>query len=126
MQKKVLLKAYFQNKISHTFFVNMTNKMSDKEFEELKKEIYKLKVESGHYVVPFKIEEETKDKYSLYVKCPFCGKTSVHKNNYVPSRFFYRFHIHCRNCGMRFHIVSRFYKFITKHYVKLDFFRRNF
>jgi len=127
--KKGLIKDkldYFQNKIFHTFFMNMTNEMSDKEFEELKKEVYELKIKSGNYVIPFKVEQEKKNRYSLYVKCPFCKKTSAHKNNYIQTRFFYRFHIHCRNCGMRFHLVSKLYKFTMDYYFKLDFFRRNF
>ncbi|MAG10909.1 hypothetical protein CMI44_01190 [Candidatus Pacearchaeota archaeon] len=118
---------FIRNKIPHTFFMNMTDKMTDKEFEDLKKEIYRLKVKHGNYVVPFKVKKtDKKDVYNLSVKCPFCKQTSTHKNNYFSNRFFYRFHVHCRNCGMRYHLVSKVYKFTMDHYVELDFFRRNY
>jgi len=118
---------FIKNKIPHTFFMNMTEKMTDEEFEKLKREIYDLKVRYGNYVVPFMVEKESKkDVYNFYVKCPFCRETSIHKNNFVPMRFFYRFHVHCRKCGMRYHLASRFYKFTMDHYFELDFFRRNF
>lgn len=119
---------FFKTKIYRTFFLNMTDKMTDEEFNELKKEVYDIKIKYGKYIIPFRITKNPNKKknYNAHVKCPYCNEVSLYKNLYFPSRSIYRVHIHCRNCGMRYHLVSRLYKFTVDHYLELDFLRKGY
>jgi len=116
---------FIKNKIHHTNIINMTEKMTDEEFEWLKKEVYRLKRKYEKYVIPSKIQK-TGNRYELHVKCPFCNGESVFKNCLLQSRPFFVLHTACRKCNMRYFVVSRLYKFTTDHYVELDFLRKNY
>ena len=118
---------FIKNKIHHTNIINMTDKMTESEFNELKKKIFAFTARYSNYVVPFKIKKTLKkDVYDIYVVCPFCKKISVHKNHGLLSKYYYHDHPHCRNCGMRYHIASPLYKFTIEHYLALDFLRKNY
>lgn len=117
---------FIKNKIHHTNIINMTDNMTDEEFEELKKEVYSLSCNDENYKTPFKSKRVGNKVYDIYVKCPFCNKVNAYKNNFFKRRFYYRLHNHCRECGMRFNTVSKLYKFTMDHYLELDSLRRNY
>lgn len=120
-------KLYFiKNKISHTNWLNMTNNMTNQEILQLKKDILEARRRYSYYIVPYKIKKIGKKKYDLLVKCPYCKETINYKNCFLDNKFHYNMYVSCRNCHMRFFIVSSLYKFGVDYYEELDFLRRNY
>ena len=119
---------FIKNKMHHTNIINMTNEMSDKEFKQLVREVYKLKSKYEKYVVPSKIENIGGERYKFELTCPFCKEKQIYKNFLIKNKNYFSFHSVCRNenCRKRFFIVSRLYKFTTNHYVGLDFLRKKY
>lgn len=120
-------KLYFiKNKIAHTNWINMTDKMTDSEILQLKKDIVEARRKYAYYVIPLKIKKRAKDRYGVQVKCPFCHQIIKYENCLIRNRFRYQFMLPCRKCKLRFWITSFFYKIEVDHYQKLDFLRRNY
>lgn len=118
---------YIKNKMAHLNWFNMTEKMSDEEMSQLKKEIFKLRREYCKYIVPKKITFERKpDVYTLVTQCPFCKEKVSYKNFRIRNFLIYTAIAYCRKCHRGFKICSRFYKFTMDYYNELEFFRRNF
>jgi anaerobic magnesium-protoporphyrin IX monomethyl ester cyclase len=117
---------FIKNEIHHTYIRNMTLKMGEGEFEHLKKEVYELTRTSIPYRVPFRIKRENKEKYSIYVKCPYCKKETVLKNSLILNKNYFSAQIICRECHMKYNVCSRLYKFTMDNYVQLDFLRKNY
>ncbi len=85
---------------------NMTESMTDEEIEKLDKLIQKYMSKYEKYVVPNSVKKEGRG-YSLNVKCPFCNKEILYKNCFLMvNRSFYWAFLTCRNCNMRFNVVS--------------------
>ena len=117
---------FIKNGIHHTNIRNMTENMSDEEFEWLKKEVYKLsKIGFGH-IIPYKIKKENERKYEISVVCPHCKKSNIMKNCLILNTRYYSASVVCRHCGMRFNISNKLYKFTADNYVMLDFLRKNY
>jgi radical SAM superfamily enzyme YgiQ (UPF0313 family) len=117
---------FIRNHISHTNWLNMTEEMTDDEINWLKKEITKTRIKYAHYEIPDTVEKISKKRYNLHKKCPFCGEEQVYKNCDINNILYYTKLRSCRNCNMRFFLVSRLYKFTINYYTQLDFFRRNY
>ncbi|MAH03330.1 hypothetical protein CMI39_00920 [Candidatus Pacearchaeota archaeon] len=117
---------FIKNKISHTNWLNMTDNMTDEEIEELKEEIINARRKYSFYILPLKIKKESKNKYNLLVKCPYCKENINYKNCLIENKFHYAMHVSCRKCHMRFFVVSRLYKIGVDYYNELDFFRKNY
>ncbi len=117
---------FIKNEMQHTYIRNMTYNMSDKEFEDLKKEVYQLMIQKEMYSVCSSVKWEKEDRYELTAKCPHCGKENVIKNCLVKDKKAFSFNIICRHCGMKFYLCNRVYKFTIKHYVGLDFIRKKY
>jgi len=117
---------FIKNEIHHTYIRNMTLNMSDGEFDKLKKEVYELTRTSMPYKIPSKISREKNNRYSIFVKCPYCKKEVTLKNCRIENKRYFSFEIICRECKMKYHICSPLYKFTMDNYVKLDFLRRNY
>jgi len=92
---------------------NMTDKMTDKEIEKLRKEMLKAAIKYTKIVVPLSIKNMRDNRYEVKVKCPFCKKKTTYKNFCIENkRYFYEKLIVCRNCNMRFGISSSIRKII--------------
>jgi len=117
---------FIKNEMQHTNIRNMTLSMSDKEFEELKKEVYDLTSKGPIYSICSKVKKEKEDRYEVSVKCPHCGKENVIKNCLLKYEKAFSLQTACRHCGMKFYLCNRLYKFTMKHYVQLDFIRKNY
>lgn len=117
---------FIKNEIHHTNIRNMTLNMSDKDFEELKREVYRLTSNGEIYTVPHKIEKEKEKRYTLSVNCPYCKNENIIKNCFIKNEGLFSLSMVCRHCGMRFNIASRLYKFTIKHYITLDFIRKKY
>ncbi len=117
---------FIKNHIAHTNWLNMTENMTDKEIFKLKKNILEARRKYCNYVIPSKINKINKNRYDMKVKCPFCNKMINYGNVLVYNRNHYSASVICRNCSMRFFVVSRLYKFGIDYYEELDFLRRNY
>jgi radical SAM superfamily enzyme YgiQ (UPF0313 family) len=94
---------------------NLTEKMTDKEMEVLRREILKATAKYSQFVVP-KLTK-VKDKiYDLDVKCPYCHSKFTYGNCYIENKYVFGHILPCRKCGMLFYIVSRIEKIGYKNY----------
>ena len=85
---------------------NITNAMTDEEFEQLKVDIDTIRTEGFIGVMPIKSKPQ-----ETHVKCPFCHGVSIYKNYPPPGwKTYHLKDICCRNCRMRFYVVSFTFK----------------
>ncbi len=101
---------YVENDMNRTVIFNMTNNMTDKELIELNEEMQKLRMQYGKFVIPKhvkRIDGQTDEaRYEVNVQCPFCKDDLVFKNFYLQNELMYLSYIICRNCNMRFNVLS--------------------
>jgi len=86
--------------------INITKEMTDREFNELFIDIIDARHRYSKYQMPVKRRRKS-GAYETHVKCPYCNEMSIY-GNYIPPGF-KSYHINdicCRNCRIRFHIVS--------------------
>jgi len=110
---------FIKNEISQGHWFNMTEKMSDEEIKQLKKEILDLTSEYCEFVRPISITKTKPNIYEFRVKCPFCSEINDYKNCFIKNIWSYGFYMVCRHCHMRFFIVSFIQKLAYKHYSKV-------
>jgi len=112
---------FIENQMQDTCWFNMTDKMTDKEVLQLKKDILEARRKYTKYIIPLKMQKEKMpNRYSILIKCPFCNKKINYKNYYIPDRFVYTSWTSCKNCRKRFSISSPIYKFGVKNYEKIE------
>ena len=119
--KKGIIKdeiKYLQNLTGSTI-LNMTENMSNKEFNKLIKDIYETNSKYLKYIKPNSIKKTSKEIYTVNVKCPFCKKHITYKNCKIENLLSYSFNLVCRNCHMRFFVASTLRKIAIKHHSKL-------
>jgi len=95
-------------------FINMTNAMTDKDFSELIKTIAKLMASLTNAVEPLYVKSMDSGRYEVLSKCPFCNEKTLYKNFYLQRRHLYRSYIICRNCNMRYYIISPLFRILKK------------
>ena len=117
---------FIKNRISHTNWLNMTDKMTNEEILQLKKDILNARRDYYPYVIPSKIKRTFNNRYEVAVKCPFCKEKINYKNCLIENRIRFNIWTPCRKCNMRFFIVNRLSKFESDFYQQLDFLRRNY
>lgn len=118
---------FIKNKMNITNWFNMTDKMTDEEVLQLRKEILKARRKYSNFMVPIKTRKEEKEnRYSFLVKCPFCKEKIFYRNFTLQDKIVYTVWTSCKNCKMRFGITSPVYKFGLEHYEKIDFLRRQY
>lgn len=115
---------FIKNGMNHTNWINMTDKMTDEEILQLKKDILEARRKYAYYLIPDKIRKIEKKRYSLYKKCPFCNTEQVYENCFINNPWYFTKTKSCRNCNMRFFLVSGPYKFTMDYYQQLDFLRK--
>ena len=110
---------FIKNDLSKELWLNMTNKMSDKDIKQLKKEMIISFSKYVKFVVPKSIKRMQKNIYSMDVKCPFCNQIIKYKNCYINNKWNYGFKMTCRNCHMRSYIVSFLRKVAYRYYPQI-------
>ena len=110
---------FIENDIATGLWLNMTDKMSDEEVKELKEEILDSVSEYCEFVRPNSIKKDGKNSYEVEVKCPYCNKIVNYKNCYIKNKLTYGFYIVCRECHMRFFIVSLLQKIAYNNYSRI-------
>ena len=90
--------------------INMTDDMTAQEFEQLQIDIHDATFTYPKLQRPLLVKR-VNGVYETHVKCPYCNAISVYKNYVPPSSNSSRKRaICCRNCRMRFCVVSSEYK----------------
>jgi radical SAM superfamily enzyme YgiQ (UPF0313 family) len=108
---------YIQNEMTTDAVINMTDSMTDKDIHDLEKEIKKLKSRYYNFIVPKSVTRQNKG-YEVAVKCPFCSNTVTYGNYFLQNKFIYAsIGLVCRNCNMRFNIVSPLVNLMKKTFL---------
>lgn len=110
---------FIKNRIASGDAFNMTDKMTDEEFRQLKKEVFDAEGKYREQVRPVSLNKIKENIYSLEVKCPYCMEIITYKKCFIKNRLTYGFNLICRNCHMRFFAVSFIQKFAYAHYSKI-------
>jgi len=114
---------YIKHDLPHQNWLNMTEKMSDKEIKHLEKEIIKLTYKYMKYVIPKDIRKEN-GRYNFKIICPYCNKEVNYRNLVLNNSLFFHLLVCCRKCYMRFYLSSFLFKVYYKYYYELSFIRR--
>lgn len=110
-------------------FINMTKNISDRQFDQLKLDVFVAELKYWMYANPKKMKKTSDKIYEITVQCPHCKKEVTYGNYFVNQRLFYIFQIYCRICHKRFNIVSLSYLAIARAMVwffESKLFTRNF
>lgn len=112
---------FIEDKISKVGYYNMSENLSLKEFEQLKKEILMNASKYYKQSTPISIKKQSKDVYEFKVKCPFCKKIIVYKNCLIQNKSLYDFSLTCRECNLHFFVLSPIMRIIYKNYSAYSF-----
>jgi radical SAM superfamily enzyme YgiQ (UPF0313 family) len=107
---------------NHIFdVINMTDEMTDSEFEKLKLDIFEAELKYRICAIPVSLKKR-KDTgtYNILVKCPHCNNNIEYKNYIIKYKSFLNLMMYCRQCRRRFFLVSRLYHYLTKSYLLLS------
>ena len=113
--------TFIQNIRNHPLY-NLTNEMTDKDIQKLRRDLVNLE-RKYRKTTSFKSIKETGEKiHSFDVKCPYCKKITHYENfnfkdvNVKASRWNYQTKLTCRNCFMGFNAISPLRGFIYKYF----------
>ena len=122
-------KLDFIKNISPSFECNMTEKMSDQEMNDLRKELTHLDIKYSKRVRLKNMRKMAKNTYSLVAQCPYCEKTIEYNNVFFDSvlkSWFCGIFVHCRNCYMQFRITSLLKDIFINNYSRLKILNNSF
>ena len=88
--------------------INMTDNMTDEEFNQLNTALLNLFRKHFNFITPLSLKQTKKNPptYEIKTKCPFCKKIFTYKNCFIENKITYGFHLICRNCHMRSVLVG--------------------
>ncbi|MCX5794109.1 MAG: radical SAM protein [Elusimicrobia bacterium] len=99
----------------HLFdILNMTETMSQDEFERLKFDVYQAWLKHRRYASPTLLGTGPEAAAGFRVRCPYCGTTSTYRNYRMPFRHYFYLEVYCRSCRWRFTVASRTYRIVAK------------
>ncbi len=113
----------FIKKMAGDFAINMTYKMTDGEFNQLKQEIDKALAKYRKIVKPLSLKKTGNKRYELKVKCPYCKQEIEYRNFVIGNKIYYILYVMCKNCSRKFHIGGSLMLFLHKNYDKLKKFK---
>lgn len=102
---------FIENRISDVF--NMTEAMSQEEFEKLKFDIHDAELRYRIYAVPHSIKKMSNGLYNIRVICPHCHKLVEYSNYLISFKSYFFYMMYCRACRHRFFLASRLYRLIN-------------
>ncbi len=103
--------------LSH--FFNMTDKMSNSDINQLKRDIDLALTANRKTSIAYNVKHMHNDKYEVASTCPYCHKKNIYKNFHINKRFYFSSFMMCRNCNMRYVVSSLLRKFSSSYYPKL-------
>lgn len=111
--------SFLKNELSYGHVRNMTDRMTDEEINQLKRDIYDAISKYCEFVRPLSLKKIIKNVYDVKAQCPYCKDIRTYKSCHIDNRATYDFFMTCRNCHMRFYIVSMLRKIAYSNYAKL-------
>ena len=101
--------------------INTADAMNDKDFEQLKYDIYCAElrfrpltiIDSLKKTSSEQIHGSIKSIYEVSVTCPHCNKLNLYSNYLIQFGKFFFHTRYCRSCHRRFYLVSRLYKIVN-------------
>ncbi len=111
-------KLEFIKNLQGEFIMNMTDKMTNEEFNQLKEDISKALTKYRKIVKPIYLRKIKDKRYELKVKCPYCNQEVEYGNFLIDNKMFYILYVMCKNCSKKFHIGSKLMIFVYKNYDK--------
>jgi len=109
----------FLSNYSSSNILNMTEKMSDKEFKKLINEVLDTEGKYCKFITPLSLKKTNSEVFDVIVRCPFCNQIITYKNCIIKNKFSFDFNLVCRNCKMRFYVASPLRKFAYKYHSKI-------
>ncbi len=110
-------KLYFiKNELPYYKTRNMTDKMTDEEFNWLQNEVNYSMGKYREIVRPLSVKKIKQHSYSVEVKCPYCKASNIYDNCFIDNKLTYYFNMHCRNCLKRFVVVSFIMNIVYSNY----------
>ncbi|MFH1424511.1 MAG: radical SAM protein [archaeon] len=106
---------YIKNRVALDPTFNMTEKMTNGEYNKLKREVRSMK-KYLYPTVPKSMKKEGFQTYSLKVVCPFCKKINEYKNSLIFKPWNFNMDILCRHCYKKYLITCRLHKIAFQHY----------
>jgi radical SAM superfamily enzyme YgiQ (UPF0313 family) len=116
-------KLEFIRNLKGEFAINMTEKMSNKEFNQLKKEVDKALAKHRKIVKPLFLKKTGNKRYELKIECPYCKQKIEYRNFVIENRLYYILYVMCKNCSKKFHIGGDLMMSLHKNYDKLKRFK---
>lgn len=107
---------FIENRMTKINHYNMTDKMSDKEWKQLEDKMLVLSAKYNKYADIIVIKKIKENRYTLKVKCPFCGEKIIYENCFIKNKNNYDFNLLCRKCNLRFFAVDFKRKFLYNYY----------
>ncbi len=98
--------------------LNMTDKMTDEDIFQLKKDILTATSKYCRFAKPIKIKKIGEKVYNLELRCPYCKKEMIYKNCFIDNILYYGSFLMCRNCRKRFFLVTSLKRLVFEHYYK--------
>ena len=107
---------------NHIFdVINMTDGMTDSEFEKLKLDIFEAELKFRMDVIPISLKKiKDTGAYDIRVKCPHCNENVEYGNYKIRHKSFFNIMMYCKQCRRRFFLSSRLYQYVTKSYLLLS------
>ena len=101
--------------------INMTDGMTDSEFEKLKLDIFEAELKYRMCTIPVSVKKR-KDTgtYNFRVKCPHCNENVEYRNYIIRYKSLFNLMMYCRQCRRRFFLISRLYQYVVKSYLLLS------
>lgn len=107
---------FIKNELPYNKTRNMTDKMTDEEFNWLQKEVNYSMGKYREIVRPLSVKKLKEHSYSVKVKCPYCNASNTYDNCFIDNKLTYYFNMHCRKCLKRFVIVSFIMNIVYSNY----------
>jgi radical SAM superfamily enzyme YgiQ (UPF0313 family) len=95
---------FIANRIFDNF--NMTETMSDNEFDKLKLDIFEARLKYKFYTRTVSLKSNGSGSFSIRIKCPQCKETIEYNDFFIRFKFYFALPMYCRSCRRRFFMVS--------------------
>lgn len=109
---------FIKNHISE--FFNMTQAFSEREFSELRFNVFVEQMRQVSSVQPSALHRQADGLFRLTVTCPRCRQTINYANYGIRNPWMFSIRCYCRNCRCRMFVASRMWKAMARSVAVLN------